>query len=150
RQQSPNRVAIEVLDAHLLKPAGLHDASDPGRVIAVALVDLHLEHRLGVASVNADDRQAKLLELGPQPCGRWSCLKANPPHFPCIRSHKRSDSRPDQNRPLLLAQPIPPGSPHKSTSVSTTHPVQRSAPLSLSIFVRPHEAGRYCLGELIP
>src|SRR6516165_5894931 len=26
RQQRPNRVAIEVLDAHLLKPAGLHDA----------------------------------------------------------------------------------------------------------------------------
>src|SRR2546423_2897984 len=45
RQQRPNRVAIEALDAHLLKPAGLHDAGDAGRIIAVTLIDLHLEYR---------------------------------------------------------------------------------------------------------
>src|SRR5258706_623543 len=66
RQQRPNRVAIEVLDAHLLKPAGLHDAGDAGRIVAVTLIDLHLEYRLGVARVDADHRHAKLLELGPQ------------------------------------------------------------------------------------
>src|SRR6516162_6490121 len=65
RQQRPNRVAIEVLDAHLLKPAGLHDAGDPGSIIAVALIDLHFEYRLSVARVDADHRQAKPLELGP-------------------------------------------------------------------------------------
>src|SRR6266446_980504 len=74
RQQRPNRVAIEDLDAHLLKPAGLH-----------------LEYRLGVARVDADHRQAKLLELGPQPCGRRSCLKADPYRSRCFRSHERSD-----------------------------------------------------------
>src|SRR5262249_36580536 len=42
RQQRPNRVAIEVLDAHLLKPTGLHDASDASRILAVTLIDLHL------------------------------------------------------------------------------------------------------------
>ena len=47
RQQRPDRVAVEILDAHLLKPAGLHDAGDAGRIVAVTLVDLHLEHRLG-------------------------------------------------------------------------------------------------------
>ena len=60
-----DRVAVEVLDAHLLEPAGLHDASDAGRIIAVALVDLHLEHCLGMARIDADHRQAKSVELGP-------------------------------------------------------------------------------------
>src|SRR5262249_48645162 len=64
-QQRPNRVAIDIFDAHLLKPAGLHDAGDPGSIIAVALIDLHFEYRLGVARVDADHRQAKPLELGP-------------------------------------------------------------------------------------
>src|SRR6266478_575631 len=91
RQQRPNRVAIEVLDAHLLKPAGLHDAGDASRIVAVTLIDLHLEYRLGVARVDADHRQAKLLELGPQPCGRRSCLKADPYRSRCFRSHERSD-----------------------------------------------------------
>src|SRR5262249_53765553 len=45
RQQRPNRVAIEVLDAPLLKPAGLHDAGNAGRIVAVTLIDLHLEYR---------------------------------------------------------------------------------------------------------
>jgi hypothetical protein len=50
---------------HLLEPARLHDAGDPGSIIAIALVDLHLEHRLGMARVDADHPQAKSLELGP-------------------------------------------------------------------------------------
>jgi hypothetical protein len=32
---------------------------------AVAFIDLHFEHRLGVARVDADHRKAKPLELGP-------------------------------------------------------------------------------------
>src|SRR5262245_32891731 len=63
RQQSPNRVAIEVLDTYLLKPAGLHDAGDTRRIIAVTLIDLHLEHRLGMARIDTDHRQVKLFEL---------------------------------------------------------------------------------------
>src|SRR6266480_1123584 len=84
RQQRPNRVAIEVLDAHLLKPAGLHDAGDAGRIVAVTLIDLHLEYRLCMARVDTDHRQAKLFELGPQPCGRRSCLKADPYRSRCV------------------------------------------------------------------
>ena len=78
RQERPDRVAVEVLDAHLLEPAGLHDTGNAGRIIAVALIDLHLEHCLGVSRVDADHRQVKSLELGPQPRGRRSCLKAYP------------------------------------------------------------------------
>ena len=48
-----------------LKPAGLHDAGYAGRIIAVALIDLHLEHRLGMARIDADHRQAESFELGP-------------------------------------------------------------------------------------
>src|SRR6266496_4186942 len=91
RQQRSNRVAIEVLDAHLLKPAGLHDAGDAGRIVAVTLIDLHLEYRPGMARVDTDHRQAKLLELGPQPCGCRSCLKADPYRSWRLRSHERSD-----------------------------------------------------------
>src|SRR6476620_2124530 len=91
RQQRPNRVAIGALDAHLLQPAGLHDTGDPASIIAVALIDLHLEYRLGVARVDADHGQAKLLELGPQPCGCRSCLKADPYRSWRLRSYERSD-----------------------------------------------------------
>jgi hypothetical protein len=34
----------------------LHDAGDAGSIVAVALIDLHLEHRLGMASIDADHR----------------------------------------------------------------------------------------------
>src|ERR1700683_102863 len=78
RQERLDRVAVEVLDAHLLEPAGLHDAGYAGRIVAIALVDLHLEHRLGMACVDADHRQAKPFELGPQPRSRRSGLDSNP------------------------------------------------------------------------
>src|SRR5215813_9321431 len=91
RQQRPNRVALEALDAHLLKPAGLHDAGDAGRIAAVTLIDLHLEYRSGMARVDTDHRQAKLFELAPQPCGRRSCLESDPYRSRCLRSHECCD-----------------------------------------------------------
>src|SRR5262245_8428729 len=91
RQQSPNRVAIEVLDAHLLKSAGLHDTGDAGCIVAVTLIDLHLEYRSGMARVDADHRQAKLFELGPQPRACRSCLKTDPYRAWRLRPHKRRD-----------------------------------------------------------
>src|SRR5262245_20534025 len=91
RQQRFDGMIIEVLDADLLKPAGLHDAGDAGRVVAVTLIDLHLEYRLGMARVDTDHRQAESFELGPQPCGRWSCLKADPYRSRCVQSHERGD-----------------------------------------------------------
>jgi len=60
------------------------------RIVAVTLIDLHLEYRLGVARVDADHRQAKLLELGPQPCGCRSCLKADPYPLPVLSISERS------------------------------------------------------------
>src|SRR5512132_3865345 len=65
RQQRPNRVAIEVLDAHLLKPAGLHDAGDAGRIVAVTLIDLHLEYRLCMARVDTDHCGTSEVVLSP-------------------------------------------------------------------------------------
>src|SRR6476660_4413164 len=55
-QKRPDRVAVDILDVHLLEPAGRHDKSDPDSIVAVALVDLHLEHGLGMARVDTDDR----------------------------------------------------------------------------------------------
>src|SRR5262245_51408520 len=74
-----------------LKPAGLHDAGDAGRIVAVTLIALHLEYRSGVARVDTDHRQAKLFELAPQPGGRRSCLKSDPHRSRCLRPHECSD-----------------------------------------------------------
>ena len=45
RQQGLDRMTIETLDANFLEPTGLHDAGDAGRIVAVTLIDLHLEYR---------------------------------------------------------------------------------------------------------
>src|SRR4029077_9934476 len=42
-----DRVTIEIFDANLLVPSTLHDACDAHGVVAVALVDLHFQSRLG-------------------------------------------------------------------------------------------------------
>ena len=55
-QQRPDRVAVDILDVDLFEPAGLHDAGDPDSIVAVAFVDLHLEHGLGMARVDTDHR----------------------------------------------------------------------------------------------
>src|SRR6476659_5118922 len=58
-QQCSDRVAVDILDVHLLEPTRLHDAGNPDSIVAVAFVYLHLEHGLGVARVDANPRQAK-------------------------------------------------------------------------------------------
>jgi hypothetical protein len=39
--------------------------ANPDGIVAVVLVDLHFEHGLGMARVDADHRQTKSLKLGP-------------------------------------------------------------------------------------
>ena len=39
-------MAIKILDANLLEPAGLLDAADTSRIVAVAFIDLHLSTAL--------------------------------------------------------------------------------------------------------
>jgi hypothetical protein len=47
---------------HFLEPTRLHDAGDPDSIVAVALVDLHLEHGLGVARIDAKSRNYPMLQ----------------------------------------------------------------------------------------
>src|SRR6266576_6474052 len=56
----------------------------------------------------------------------------------------------DRNRLRPLARLIPPGSPHRSMSASTTRPVRHNVPSQLSIVARPHEDSLMLPGELIP
>jgi hypothetical protein len=42
----------------------LHDAGYAYGIVAVALVDLHFQSRLGVPGVDADDGQPQLIQLG--------------------------------------------------------------------------------------
>lgn len=72
------RMTIEIFDGNLLVPTTLHDTRYAGSVISVALVDLHLQNRLRMPGVNADDGQPHLIQLGPQPCRRCSGLQPNP------------------------------------------------------------------------
>jgi len=71
-------MTVEAFDAHLLIPSTLHDAGDAYGIVAVTLVDLHFQHRLGVPGVDADDGQPQLIQLGPQPCRRCPCFESNP------------------------------------------------------------------------
>jgi len=48
-----------VFDMHLLVPSTLHDAGDASRIVAVVLVVLHLQRRLGMPGINADDRHSQ-------------------------------------------------------------------------------------------
>src|ERR1700724_2522093 len=63
-----DRVTVEALDANLLVPSTLHDACDANGVVTVALVDLHLQSRFRVPSIDADNRKLHFIQLGPQPC----------------------------------------------------------------------------------
>src|SRR5258708_35278107 len=68
-----------------------------------------------------------------------------------VHSISRMQGSPqDRNRLRPLARLIPPGSPHRSMSASTTRPVRHNAPSQLSIVARPHWMASYVPGELIP
>src|SRR5262249_36600696 len=122
----------KILDADLLEPAGLHNTGDAERVVTVAFIDLHLEHSLGMASINTDHRYAQPLELAPQPRGCRAAFKPN-------RPEQTPRSPQDRNQLLLPAQLIPYHSQHRSKSALTIRPAPHNVPLSLSIVPRSHE-----------
>ena len=81
-----------------------------------------------MACVDTDHRQAKLFELGPTamlPSGLSQGRSVSPP-VPLISRTQRSPQARNRLRPL--ARLIPPGSPHRSMSASTTRPVRHNAP----------------------
>ena len=61
-------VAVGSFDAYLLVPPTLHDARDAYCVVAVALVDLHLQRRLRMPGIDADNRKPSSAQFSPQPC----------------------------------------------------------------------------------
>jgi hypothetical protein len=54
-KKGSDRMTIEIFDADLLVPTTLHDTRYAHSVVSVALVDLHLQNRLRMPGVNADD-----------------------------------------------------------------------------------------------
>jgi hypothetical protein len=56
-EESLDRVAVEVFDAHLLILSTLHDAGYAYGIVAVVLVDLHFQSSRRVPGVDADDGQ---------------------------------------------------------------------------------------------
>jgi hypothetical protein len=98
RQQGFDRMTIEIFDADLLEPAGLHDTGDADRIVTIAFIDLHLEHSLGMACINTDHRYAQPLELGPQPRRCRPAFKPNPNSIRRLGSHKCSDRRRSRSR----------------------------------------------------
>src|ERR1700756_3970032 len=61
--------------------------------------------------------------------------------FPAPSISRTRRSPQDQSRLGPLVRSIPPDSRRRSTSASTTRPVQHNVPSQLSIIARPHEAG---------
>ena len=51
-------MTVEIFDADLLKPPGLHDTGNADRIATVAFIDPHLEHSLGMACIDTDYRYA--------------------------------------------------------------------------------------------
>ena len=64
-KQGFDRMTVEIFDADFLVPAALHDACDAHGVVTITLVDLHLQSRFRMPSIDADDRQTHLIQLGP-------------------------------------------------------------------------------------
>jgi hypothetical protein len=42
-------MTVEIFDADLLEPSGLHDTGNADRIVTVAFIDLHLDDSLGMA-----------------------------------------------------------------------------------------------------
>ena len=59
------RVTVEIFDVDFLVPPTLHDARNAHSVVTITLVDLHLQNRLRMPGIDADDGQPNLIQLGP-------------------------------------------------------------------------------------
>ena len=58
-------VTVEIFDADFLVSPTLHNARNAHCVVTITLVDLHLQNRLRMPGIDADDRQPQLIQLGP-------------------------------------------------------------------------------------
>ena len=58
-QDRPDLMTREPLDLNFLVPTALHDPGQADGIVAVALVDLHRQCRLGMTGIDADHGQAK-------------------------------------------------------------------------------------------
>src|SRR5262249_42709203 len=60
-------MTVNIFDAYFFEPARLHDASDASCIVAIALIDLHFEHRPGVTRIDtvqdAWERQVSVSDL---------------------------------------------------------------------------------------
>src|SRR3954466_5446539 len=54
RDQGPHQLSIQTLDRDLAVPAGAHDLGQAAGIVGVALVELELQRRLGVAGIEAN------------------------------------------------------------------------------------------------
>ena len=59
------RVTVEIFDVDFLVPPALHDARNAHSVVTITLIDLHLQNRLRMPGIDADDGQPNLIQLGP-------------------------------------------------------------------------------------
>src|SRR5690606_18941135 len=73
-----NLVAVAAFDADLFEPACAHDLGKTCSIITIGLNRPHLQSRIGVPCIDADDRQASACQLVPEPDGQWASLEPNP------------------------------------------------------------------------
>src|SRR3954447_4387877 len=87
-------MAVHALDYHLAVPACAYDLRQTAGIVAVGLVQLQGERRLGVPSVEADHGQAQLPQLVPVPSRQGTALQTDAHRL----RRPRADSRGDRLR----------------------------------------------------
>ena len=92
-EQRPHLMTGQALDLDLLVPTALHDPRQADGVVAVGLVDLQRQRRLGVARIDADHRQAECSKFVPQPSTGRTGLKTNARGAACLRLDERRNRR---------------------------------------------------------
>ncbi len=81
-QDRPELMTRHTLDLDLLVPTALHDPGQARGIVAVALVNLHRQRRLGVAGIDADHRQTQSPQLMPEPGRRRTGLQPDAQRAP--------------------------------------------------------------------
>lgn len=99
-------MAFVALDANRAIPADPDQLGKTARIVGVALVHPNGQHRMRVAGVNADDRQADTLEFVPQPTRHRARFEANQLRYRrSLGDHPRKCAR--IRRDLALEQNFP-------------------------------------------
>ena len=98
---------VDGLDVHRPEQVDPHHLGDAAGIVAVGLVHLRLEERLGMPGLDADHRQAGLGQSAEQPLRQGTRLKPDPDQPPGGILQKRGQDPPDGWATFISRQIVP-------------------------------------------